>query len=126
MRKKFSRNELIDRTEAAGRAALQAGREVWLASLGTALVVGDEGRKMFDRLVREGRRMQKRQAARVTGRVEELGNQVRTVGDQVQAGVHDAVAATLHRFDVPTHDDIQALLSRVEQLSAKVRTLSAR
>lgn len=126
MRKKFSRNELIVRTEVAGRVALQAGREVWLASLGTALVVGEEGRKMFDRLVREGRRMQKRQAARVTDRVEEFGKQVRTVGDQVQAGIHDAMAATLHRFDVPTHDDIQALLSRVEQLSVKVRTLNAR
>ena len=36
------------------------------------------------------------------------------------------MAATLHRFDIPTHDDIQALLSRVEQLSTKVRTLNAR
>jgi len=126
MRNKYGKNELIDRTQAAGRAALLAGREVWLASLGTALVVGEESRKMFDRLVREGRRMQRRQAARVTDRVEQFGEKVRTVGDQVQAGVHDAMAATLHRFDVPTHDDIQALLSRVEQLSAKVRTLNAR
>ncbi len=126
MRKIHGRAELIEKAQEAGRMALQAGREVWLASLGTALVVGEEGRKMFDQLVKEGRRMQNRQKARVSDRVEEFGQQVRTVGDQVQAGVRDAMATALHRFDIPTHDDIQALLSRVEQLSAKVRTLNAR
>lgn len=126
MSKKDRRAELITRAQEAGRVALQGSREVWLASLGTALVVGEESRKMFEHLVREGRRMQNRQTTRITDRVQEIGTQVRTVGEQVQAGVHDAMAATLHRFDIPTHDDIQALLSRVEQLSTKVRTLNAR
>lgn len=126
MRRNMRREELLARTQEAGRVAMRVGREVWLASLGTAIVVGEESRRMFERFVAEGQRLQDEQKANVTGTVGKLTGRVRTVGDQVQAGVQDAMASTLHRLGIPTHDDIQTLLSRVEQLSAKVRTLNAR
>ena len=125
MKRNLRKDEFFEKTQEVSRKALDAGREVWLAGLGTVLTVGDEGRKMFDVLVKEGERLQSRQKANVTKSVEKLSNRVKAVGGQVQTGVQDAMAATLHRMDIPTHGDIQTLLSRVEQLSAKVRTLNA-
>lgn len=104
------------------------GRKVWLASLGAFAMAGEETASMFRELVEKGR---KAEPKRVTGTInlEKAGERVQAeigkVGRQVEQVVQERAAAALHRFGVPTREEIQQLIRRVEQLNAKLEHMNA-
>ena len=109
-----------------------AGRNVWLASLGAVATVGSESSSLFDTLVEKGRAREKQARPAVdrlverTGElVDRTGNQLGKLGGRVEKLVKERTAAALHRIGVPSRDEIQLLIKRVEQLNAKVEYLAS-
>ncbi len=99
----------------------ETGRDVWLATLGAVAAVGEEGRTMFETLVERGRKYQGNVLER---RLNQATEQVKAIGRRVESGLQDTSKAVLHRFGVPSHGEIASLISRVEQLTAKVEAIS--
>ncbi|MGE5360246.1 MAG: phasin family protein [Bacteroidales bacterium] len=102
----------------------QAGREVWLASLGAVSLLEKEGRTVFERLVEKGKTFETREKSVIEGMINEATGQVRAIGKQVEDRLQDTSKAVLQRFGVPSHAEINALIARVEQLTAKVESIS--
>jgi poly(hydroxyalkanoate) granule-associated protein len=125
----------VSRPAAAGglqQDLTTAGRNLMLAGMGAVATVADEGNSLWDTLVEKGR------ARRSEGRllpalpkvpqleqlVDDAREQVEKLGDRAQKLVQDRTASLLHRFGVPSRGEIQTLIRRVEQLSAKVEALA--
>ncbi len=51
-------------------------------------------------------------------------SEIATLGKQVEDRLQDTSKAVLQRFGVPSHAEINALIARVEQLTAKVESIS--
>lgn len=103
-----------------------AGRKLWLAGLGLVATVDHESRALFSRLVDRGQRRAEtalepvREAA---NRVQEAG---RDVEQRVEKQVNSTVTSTLARLGVPTRDDIERLIARIEGLNRKIERQAAR
>lgn len=110
-----------------------AGRQVWFAGLGVAASLGEKSEGLFTTLVDKGRARKKREAPalgrlrrQATAKLEELGQQAEKLGNRVEKAVQQGTSVALHRFGVPSRDEIQTLIKRVEQLSSKVEKLADR
>lgn len=102
----------------------EAGRDVWLAGLGAVSLLEKESRTIFQNLVEKGKTFETREKSTVDRMLQEAADQVRTIGRQVESRLQDTSKAVLQRFGVPTHAEINALIARVEQLTAKVEAIS--
>lgn len=100
----------------------QSAQKIWLAGLGALAVAEQEGARMFDTLVERGRDWE----GRGKERMGEARSKVEHVVDDVEERLDARVASALRRFGVPTRDEIHELTRRVEELNAKLETLSFR
>lgn len=108
----------------------ESAHKIWLAGLGALAAAEEEGGKLFSRLVERGRDMESKGKENVkegAEKVREGAEKVReragsALGDAGRA-VDDALTSALHRFGVPTREEIQTLTQRVEELNAKVEQL---
>lgn len=101
-----------------------AGRDVWLASLGAVALLEKESRTMFEALVEKGKTFETREKSMLDQLVQQAAGQVKMIGHRVESGLQDTSKAVLQRFGVPSHAEINALIARVEQLTAKVEAIS--
>ncbi len=102
----------------------EAGRDVWLASLGAVALLEKEGRETFEMLVEKGRTFESRERGTLDKVLQEATDRVRTLGKRVESSLQDTSKMVLQRFGVPSHAEINALITRVEQLTAKVEAIS--
>ncbi len=102
----------------------EAGRDVWLASLGAVALIEKEGRSMFAALVEKGKTFETREKGAVDRMIDDAAGQVRTIGKKVESGLQETSKAVLQRFGIPSHAEINSLIARVEQLTAKVEAIS--
>lgn len=116
-------------------AVKESAQEIWLAGLGAFSKAQEEGQKVFKALVREGSSLQHRTMKVTEDRVNNVTSTVTKVaaGLQRQAGgtwdklesVFEArVERALTRLGVPTNKEINALTSRVEELTRSVASLT--
>jgi poly(hydroxyalkanoate) granule-associated protein len=114
-----------------------SAQSIWLAGLGAFSKAQEEGGKVFEALVKEGkgleaqtRRIAEKKFSEVTeqfGRKTESATAKATATwDKLEQVFEDRVARALGRLGVPTNKEIQSLASRVEELTATVRTLSGK
>jgi len=112
----------------------ESAQQIWLAGLGAWGKTREEGVKVFDALVKEGRgiesRTRKLAGARVglvTGQVEKAasGAQAKATAtwDKLEHVFEQRVARALHQLGVPTKKEIEKLTARVEELTASVQKL---
>jgi len=103
----------------------ESAQRIWLAGLGAFAVAEEEGSKMFSTLVERGREWE------AEGRegVDEVKSKARSkVGgrfDDLEGKIDARINDALHRFGVPTRDEIRELSRRVEELTAKLGDLHA-
>ncbi len=100
--------------------------KIWLAGLGALASAGEEGTKMFDRLVDRGRDYDNRGRDEARKQYEGAKN---TAGDLLSTWTEkldETVTQALHRIGVPTRDEIRNLTLRVEELNAKIEQLKPR
>lgn len=113
-----------------------SAQQIWLAGLGAFAKAQEEGAKVFDALVKEGRTLETRTRRFAEARVGAVTNRVgKAAGsasakatatwDKLEQVFEDRVARALHKLGVPTNRDIQSLAKRVEELTASVQQLGA-
>ncbi|HYF58923.1 MAG TPA: phasin family protein [Burkholderiaceae bacterium] len=118
-------------------AVKESAQQIWLAGLGAFAKAQEEGNKVFEALVREGKGIQLRTRAMteeklgdVSGRVGKvaggLSKQATESWDRLEQVFEDRVARALGRLGVPTHTDIRALIERVDALNASVQSLGGK
>jgi poly(hydroxyalkanoate) granule-associated protein len=109
----------------------ESAHKVWLAGLGALSTIESEGAKLFQQLVErgrdfesEGKEQMKKARERVETEVDKAASRVKErVGgtfDEVGDTVEAKLTEVLHRFGVPTRDEIRDLAKRVEELNSKV------
>jgi len=101
----------------------ESAQRIWLAGLGAFAVAEEEGSKMFNSLVERGREWE----SEGRERVDEVRSKARSkVGDRfddLEGKIDARITDALHRFGVPTRDEIRELSRRVEELTAKLANL---
>jgi len=114
-----------------------SAQQIWLAGLGAFSKAQEEGVKVFDALVKEGKGLEAKTRKLTEDRVGEVTEQVNKAAlsattkanaawDKLEQVFEDRVARSLHRLGVPTNKDIKALSKQVEELSAAVKALRAK
>jgi poly(hydroxyalkanoate) granule-associated protein len=118
-----------------------SAHRVWLAGLGALSTVEEQGRELFQQLVDKGQVLESegkekfgKARTRVESEVEraktrfesEMGKAKSRFGaraEEVGSTLEDRLTEVLHRFGVPTRDEIRDLTDRVEELNSKVDRL---
>ncbi|MEO6065373.1 MAG: phasin family protein [Lysobacterales bacterium] len=114
-----------------------SAQQIWLAGLGAFSKAQEEGVKVFDALVKEGKGLESKTRKMTEERVGEVTDQMNKAAhtattkanaawDKLEQVFEDRVARSLHRIGVPTNKDIQSLSRQVEELSATVKSLRAK
>lgn len=114
----------------------ESAQQIWLAGLGAWGKTREEGMKVFDALVKEGRGIEARTRKLAGTRVGAMTGQVGKAASDAQAKAtatwdklehvfEQRVARALHRLGVPTKHEIQKLTERVEALTESVQNLGS-
>ncbi|HXH02449.1 MAG TPA: phasin family protein [Candidatus Competibacteraceae bacterium] len=100
-----------------------SAHQIWLAGLGAFAKAQAEGGKLFDNLVQEGREIEARTRQVASEKVVALKDRAGGTFDKLEQVFEDRVSRALNRLGVPTHEDVQELARRVEELTRSVQAL---
>ncbi|MBL8390211.1 MAG: phasin family protein [Hydrogenophaga sp.] len=112
-------------------AIKDSAQQIWLAGLGAFSKAQAEGGKAFDTLVKEGLSIQRKTQAvaeerlteatqRMSSMANEIGSKAAGQWDKLENIFEDRVAKALNKLGVPSARDIEALIERIDALSAAV------
>ena len=112
-----------------------SAQQIWLAGMGAFSRAQAEGTKVFEALVKEGASLQKKTQSAAEDKISEVTSKMSNMAGDVQAkaGQHwdkletifeDRTAKALNKLGVPSAKDVDALMARIDELSAKVAKLS--
>ncbi len=112
-----------------------SAQQIWLAGMGAFSRAQAEGTKVFEALVKEGASLQKKTQSAAEDKISEVTSKMSNMAGDVQAkaGQHwdkletifeDRTAKALNKLGVPSAKDVDALVARIDELSAKVAKLS--
>jgi poly(hydroxyalkanoate) granule-associated protein len=112
-----------------------SAQQIWLAGMGAFSRAQAEGTKVFEALVKEGASLQKKTQSAAEDKISEVTSKMSNMAGDVQAkaGQHwdkletifeDRTAKALSKLGVPSAKDVDALMARIDELSAKVAKLS--
>ncbi|WP_166815936.1 phasin family protein [Luteimonas yindakuii] len=118
------------------RALGESAQQIWLAGLGALGRAQEEGGRLFETLVREGREVDNTAREHLDAHTSSLRDGVESTVDgareQVTAGwerverlFDSGLQRTLTRLGVPTRRDVAELNARVEALTAELRKRDA-
>ena len=109
----------------------ESAQQIWLAGMGAFAKAQAEGKQVFDALVKEGASLQKKTQSAAEDKYGEVTAKMTSMADDVQAkaGKHwdkletifeERTAKAMKKLGVPTSKDVQALMDRIDALSAQV------
>ena len=112
-----------------------SAQQIWLAGMGAFSRAQAEGTKVFEALVKEGTSLQKKTQSAAEEKISEVTGKMSSMAGDVQAraGQHwdklegifeERTAKALKKLGVPAAKDVDALVARIDALSAKVAKLS--
>ncbi len=112
-----------------------SAQQIWLAGMGAFARAQAEGTKVFEALVKEGTTLQKKTQSAAEEKISEVTSKMSSMAGDVQAkaGQHwdklegifeERTAKALNKLGVPSAKDVDALMARIDELSAKVAKLS--
>jgi len=113
----------------------ESAQQIWLAGMGAFSRAQAEGTKVFEALVKEGSSLQKKTQSVAEDKISEVTHKMSSMAGDVQAkaGQHwdklegifeERTAKALNKLGVPSAKDVEALMARIDELSAKVAKLS--
>jgi poly(hydroxyalkanoate) granule-associated protein len=128
-KKSASARGLLD--SALASTVKDSAQQIWLAGLGAFSKAQEEGGKVFEALVKEGTSLQRKtQAAaeekigevtsRMTSMAGDVGNKAGQQWDKLESIFEERVAKALGKLGVPSSKDVEALVARIDELSAQV------
>ena len=109
----------------------ESAQQIWLAGMGAFAKAQEEGGKVFEALVREGTSLQKKtqgiaeeRISAVTGKMTAMADGMSSKAgaqwDKLESIFEQRVAKALNKMGVPSSKDIDALIKRIDGLSAQV------
>jgi len=112
-----------------------SAQQIWLAGMGAFAKAQAEGGKVFEALVKEGMSLQRKTQAvaeeklgAVTSKMSGMAGEVQAKAgqhwDKLETIFEERTARALGKLGVPTAKDIDALVQRIDALSAQVARLS--
>ncbi|WP_045738276.1 phasin family protein [Xanthomonas sp. MUS 060] len=115
----------------------ESAQQVWLAGVGAFGRAQAEGGKLFETLVKEGLSLEENTRKLAGGSVDAVRDAVENrVGqargraadtwDRLEKVFEDRVQRALRRLEVPSREDLGALIERVDTLNAELRHLGGR
>jgi len=141
-------NENVRREEQAAEtpsgemadALARGARLLGLAMLGAIVAVSESSSRFFRALVEKGERSEpqarerleafSRKVGRAAGRLEreakQIGERARGIARRGERYVDEKVASALRRAGLPTREEIQNLIARVDALHARLEALAER
>lgn len=113
-----------------------SAQQIWLAGMGAFAKAQEEGGKVFEALVKEGTSLQRKTQAVAEERISEVTSRVSAVAegvsskagqqwDKLESIFEERVAKAMNKLGVPARKDVDALIERIDALSAQVAKLSA-
>ncbi|MDH4062533.1 MAG: phasin family protein [Aquincola sp.] len=122
-------NALLDSQIAA--AVKDSAQQIWLAGMGAFSKAQAEGGKVFDALMKEGLALQKKTQGLAEERISAVTSKMTAVAggvtdkagakwDKLESIFETRVAKALNKMGVPSRKDVDALIKRIDDLSAKV------
>lgn len=102
---------------------VSSAHKMWLAGLGTVSRMEDQGADLFNRLVERGRGLESRGIDGVKKARGRIGATLEDMLGGVSGAVDRQLAGALHRFGVPTRNEVRTLSQRIEALSSQLGSL---
>ena len=123
-----------DQAERLSKNLGESAQQVWLAGVGAFGRAQSEGTKLFETLVKEGLSLEQVTRKVAGGKVEAMRDAVEsTVGqarerasdtwDRLEKVFEERVQRALRRLEVPSREDLAALIDRVDSLNNELRKL---
>lgn len=102
----------------------ESASQIWLAGLGAYAKAEKEGSKLFDALVRDGKKVE----GKTTGgkkisyreKVEEVKDKAAHSWEKIEKAFDERVASTLAKLNIPTKHDVDALAAQIKVLQAVI------
>jgi poly(hydroxyalkanoate) granule-associated protein len=118
---------------ALANSVKESAQQIWLAGMGAFAKA--PGGKLFESLVKEGMALQRKTQAAAEERINEVTSKMSGMAGDVsaKAGQHwdkletifeERTAKALNKLGVPSAKDVEALMKRIDELSAQVAKLS--
>lgn len=112
-----------------------SAQQIWLAGLGAFSKAQEEGGKVFEALVKEGATLQRKTQAVAEEKIGEVTNRMSNMAgdvsskagqqwDKLEAIFEERTSKALGKLGVPSAKDVDALIKRIDELSAQVAKLS--
>ena len=112
-----------------------SAQQIWLAGLGAFARAQAEGTKVFESLVKEGATVQKKTQSAAEDKISEVTGKVTAMAEDVQAKYgqqwgklesifEERTAKALNKLGVPSAKDVEALMKRIDDLSAQLAKLT--
>src|ERR1700712_2161501 len=108
-----------------------SAQQIWLAGMGAFAKAQAEGRQVFDALVKEGATLQKKTQSAAEERFSDVSTKMSSMADDVSAKAgkqwdklesifEERTAKAMKKLGVPSSKDVEALMARIDALSAQV------
>jgi poly(hydroxyalkanoate) granule-associated protein len=109
----------------------ESAQQIWLAGMGAFAKAQAEGKQVFDALVKEGVALQKKTQSAAEEKLSDVSSKMTSMADDVTAKAgkqwdklesifEERTAKAMKKLGVPSAKDVQALMERVDALSAQV------
>lgn len=129
-----SNENLQAQAEQLAKRLGESAQQVWLAGVGAFGRAQAEGTKLFETLVKEGLSLEQITRKTAGGKAQAMRDAVEsTVGqarerasdtwDRLEKVFEERVHRALRRLEVPSREDLSALIDRVDALNAELRKL---
>lgn len=114
-----------------------SAQQIWQAGLGAFNKAQAEGSKAFEALVKEGVSLQRKTQSVAEEKISEATSKISTMAtdisskasgqwDKLESIFEDRVAKALNKLGVPSAKDVNALITRIDELNKSVQKLSAK
>ena len=109
----------------------ESAQQIWLAGMGAFAKAQAEGKQVFDTLVKEGAALQKKTQSVAEEKFGDVTSKMTSMADDVTAKAgkqwdklesifEERTAKAMKKLGVPSSRDVQALMDRIDALSAQV------
>lgn len=109
----------------------ESASQIWLAGLGAYAKAEAEGSKLFDALVQDGERIETKTRSYLDKgissareKVDDLRAKATGSWSKVERAFDERVHSALSRLNMPSQEDVDSVLSRIDTLTAEVERLA--
>lgn len=118
-------------------AVKESAQQIWLAGLGAFSKAQEGGGKVFDALMKEGLSIQRKTQAVAEEKLSEATSKMANMAGDIQSKAgsqwdklenifEERVAKSLNKLGVPSAKDVDALISRIDELNKSVQKMGAK